>query len=790
MRKLYTFILFTAIMAISGSVLAQNFGILLVEDFETGALPTDWTRSQALGSDGWTFGVTGYSSSFWTIPASIDNSQFTVSNDDQCDCDMSDDQLNSPTLDLTNFDSAIFLFDRFYDGLWDSEAYFQISYDGGATWLYLALTADPAWVEDGLILPSVITVDNVDYTFTNNMKIGFLHVDAGVWASGFAVDNVIIAGYNNPCDDVISIAGCGAPQTVSLSGQGVLDFNFTGPCGFGVPGAEQLYSFTPATSGIYTLDVTATTGASWLDYMFKPASLGCDSLNWNCLDDVIESGSYGMNLTGGVEYLILVDNEFSDLETQTFSISCPCTYTSQGNPAESESCGADLNGGCNNDPNPETYEPIACGASISGTLWADGGNRDTDWFELVVTETTDIEIDYSGGMPINAILIDNCTDFTVFGQATSTACGSGSITYTAAPGTYVLAIVPTAFEAYPCGSGSANQYDITVTYCNAPSNDNVCNPIGLNAGMNGPFSNVNATAQSGEPVPGPGTGGNTCQAQDGWCSLDLNVDNSIWFTFVAPSSGSVTISTDGSDEDTQVAVYSASSCGALLSGQGVLVGANDDNPNYQITLFSSLLNLCGLTPGNTYYVQVDGYLGAAGNILVELTNNTLTAGFSSSVTNLNVAFTDASLSSGTIVSWAWDFGDQSGTSSTQNPSYSYAAGGTYNVCLTVTDDLGCESTFCQNVTVTDIPTSIAEAVENGMSVYPNPSNGEFIVEINGVEAYVQLVVLDVTGRAVYTEGVVLNGSFRKTINVEVARGTYFLQINTAEGMVTRKLQID
>ncbi len=48
---------------------------------------------------------------------------------------------------------------------------------------------------------------------------------------------------------------------------------------------------------------------------------------------------------------------------------------------------------------------------------------------------------------------------------------------------------------------------------------------------------------------------------------------------------------------------------------------------------------------------------------------------------LLVNFTDAS--TGTITGWSWDFGD-TGTSSAQNPSHSYAAAGTYTVSLTVT----------------------------------------------------------------------------------------------------------
>lgn len=66
------------------------------------------------------------------------------------------------------------------------------------------------------------------------------------------------------------------------------------------------------------------------------------------------------------------------------------------------------------------------------------------------------------------------------------------------------------------------------------------------------------------------------------------------------------------------------------------------------------------------------------------------AAFSSAVgaTSLAYNFTDESTDAdGTIVAWAWDFGD-AGTSSAQHPSHVYAAAGSYTVRLTVTDDQG------------------------------------------------------------------------------------------------------
>lgn len=77
------------------------------------------------------------------------------------------------------------------------------------------------------------------------------------------------------------------------------------------------------------------------------------------------------------------------------------------------------------------------------------------------------------------------------------------------------------------------------------------------------------------------------------------------------------------------------------------------------------------------------------------------AGFSYSIDGLTVNFLDESTDSdGTIVDWAWDFGDGS-ISDVQNPDHTYAAPGTYPVTLTVTDNGDEMATAPQSVTVTD-----------------------------------------------------------------------------------------
>ncbi|PCJ84311.1 MAG: hypothetical protein COA57_09400 [Flavobacteriales bacterium] len=66
-------------------------------------------------------------------------------------------------------------------------------------------------------------------------------------------------------------------------------------------------------------------------------------------------------------------------------------------------------------------------------------------------------------------------------------------------------------------------------------------------------------------------------------------------------------------------------------------------------------------------------------------------------------FTDiTTISSGSIVTWDWDFGD-SFTSTAQSPTHTYANTGIYNVTLITITDLGCFDTIIKPVEVYEIP---------------------------------------------------------------------------------------
>jgi large repetitive protein len=87
-------------------------------------------------------------------------------------------------------------------------------------------------------------------------------------------------------------------------------------------------------------------------------------------------------------------------------------------------------------------------------------------------------------------------------------------------------------------------------------------------------------------------------------------------------------------------------------------------------------------------------------------NNAPTVAFSTAnmCAGQSVSFTDNSNPNGeTITNWSWNFGSGGGTSSLQNPTFSYPSVGNYSVSLLVSTNNGCSDSITQMITINSTP---------------------------------------------------------------------------------------
>ena len=140
----------------------------------------------------------------------------------------------------------------------------------------------------------------------------------------FTISRTCVAPPADPCASITAISACGSgnAQTYTGGGAGSWNTSTNNSCGWTTPGIEKIYSFVPATTGTYSIQVTAASG--YVDYQWKAST--CSSTGWTCIDDINTTGAYGsMSWTAGTTYYILLDDEDATTGTHTFYINCPAT---------------------------------------------------------------------------------------------------------------------------------------------------------------------------------------------------------------------------------------------------------------------------------------------------------------------------------------------------------------------------------------------------------------------------------------------------------------------------------
>lgn len=142
---------------------------------------------------------------------------------------------------------------------------------------------------------------------------------------------------------------------------------------------------------------------------------------------------------------------------------------------EAEDCGDDVNGGCAMFPGTETYEPFACNTAICGTVWSDGLTRDTDWFELELTEATLLTYGVTGEFPLMTFILmpgpsgSECDGYEALYIGLAEPDDTAKVTTSLPAGTYWIWIGPAAWFDQPCdGSGEYGNGYIAWLSCETP----------------------------------------------------------------------------------------------------------------------------------------------------------------------------------------------------------------------------------------------------------------------------------------------------------------------------------
>ncbi len=247
---------------------------IMTEDFEDGAFPANWTKtSVGGGAMAFMYGTAvdiGDVNSFFTVNPS-NTTNMVGSNDDTCNCDMSDDNLISPMIDLSlvSYAEARLHYDAYFEGLpyagYSESAEVYLSSDGGTTWELVdeipAVGADGPW--------QTRMVDLATALGSNTVKVKFRYSDNGGFLFGLCIDNVRVeVGDRLPCniqvpDNSLSLAekSLGPMETVhyydEITGDVMLSIENTSNHDYGCISVEVDRSGTTYSSNIFNSNNSA-----------------------------------------------------------------------------------------------------------------------------------------------------------------------------------------------------------------------------------------------------------------------------------------------------------------------------------------------------------------------------------------------------------------------------------------------------------------------------------------------------------------------------------------------------
>jgi hypothetical protein len=94
-----------------------------------------------------------------------------------------------------------------------------------------------------------------------------------------------------------------------------------------------------------------------------------------------------------------------------------------------------------------------------------------------------------------------------------------------------------------------------------------------------------------------------------------------------------------------------------------------------------------------------------------------------------------------------------------------------------------------NVTLSCSPVGISELEQQTLwSVYPNPANDKFTIQLDELKAQGKIEIFDLTGKLIYFQNI--NGKNTEINTKEFSAGIYFIKINQKDLITTKKVIIE
>lgn len=456
-----------------------------------------------------------------------------------------------------------------------------------------------------------------------------------------------------------------------------------------------------------------------------------------------------------------------------------------------------------------TFQDIE-NSMVHNTHWNDNRMNSSVWFKFVAPASGEAEISTCDMASFDTQLAvysgNSCNDLTTFQLIAANDdgpayCATGGDSFLPVKGltpgvTYYLVV-----DGYADLTGS---FDILIRneLTKAPLYDDVSEAVLLpvDGMVHGGYTNVQATTTPAEQSIRPLMDEQNPDCITGWC--DKQIDNSVWFKFVAPSGGKVYISTcDLATFNTQLALYSVTNVNDF--GTFNLLAANDRGPYDCSTNNDSYLPAEGLTAGKTYYVMVDGSNGDFGNFDISISTNS--DRHAPEVPRWLIA--SETTSTGSNLSWTASTDDVEvteyriyvdGVLAGTSAETTFNLGGlnsstTYSLTVVALDAVG-------NLSGSSIPlkigtlnvgaTFVAELnIADQFKVYPNPFKDYVNLVFSETSPKpISITLRDIKGSLVRVVQNIdgMNGNIQLDL-AHLQKGLFFLMVQTESGFVTKKL---